>query len=63
MRDFIRALRAVHALGDQALPDDEPLQAGAFDWGALARASAKYFKPAPGVDCMLGPMDAAPKAC
>lgn len=62
MRDFIRALRAVYALGDQAVPDDEPLQEDAFDWSALARVSAPFFRRAPGISCMLGPMDAAPKA-
>ena len=33
----------------------------AFNWAALARATAHLFKHAPGLSCMLGPMDAAPK--
>ena len=62
MRDFIRALKAAYAVGNEVPADDEPLRADAFDWGALARASAPRFRVAPGVSCMLGPMDAAPKA-
>ncbi len=62
MRDFIRALKSAYAIGDGTLADDEPLAADAFDWSALARASVPHFRAAPGVSCMLGPMDAAPKA-
>lgn len=62
VRDFIRALKSAYAVGAEALADDEPLAADAFDWSALARASAPRFRMAPGVSCMLGPMDAAPKA-
>ena len=62
MRDFIRALKSAYAVGVEVLADDEPLAADAFDWGALARVSAPHFHVAPGVSCMLGPMDAAPKA-
>ena len=37
--------------------------AEAFNWMAFARDVAQYFKHAPGLSCMLGPMDAAPKVC
>jgi hypothetical protein len=33
----------------------------AFNWAALSKLAARYFKHAPGISCMLGPMDAAPK--
>jgi len=62
VRDFVRALRAVHAPEHQALEDHEALPAGAFDWRALAAVAAPYLRPAPGASCLLGPLDAAPKA-
>ncbi len=62
VRDFVRALRAVHAPEHQALEDHEALPAGAFDWRALAAVAAPYLRPAPGAGCLLGPLDAAPKA-
>lgn len=34
----------------------------AFDWGALGRGLAGWFRTAPHCHHMLGPMDAAPKA-
>ncbi|KAK9844086.1 hypothetical protein WJX81_004253 [Elliptochloris bilobata] len=61
VRDFIRALKTTYGRGEEALADDEPLAPDAFDWGALARRAAPLFRPAPGVSCMLGPMDAAHK--
>ena len=62
VRDFMRALKSAYAVGAEVLADDEPLAADAFDWSALARVSAPHFRVAHGVSCMLGPMDAAPKA-
>ena len=62
VRDFIRALKSAYAVGAEVLADDEPLAADAFNWSALARVSAPHFHVAHGVSCMLGPMDAAPKA-
>ena len=46
------------AAGGQA---EGALDPEAFDWAGLARAAGRLFKRAPGLSCMLGPMDAAPK--
>ncbi|CAL8468574.1 g8114 [Coccomyxa elongata] len=59
--DLIRALKT------EFVSTGNPQEDGAnipdvFNWVALTRVAAKYFKHAPGVSCMLGPMNAAPKA-
>mmetsp|Transcript_39816 Transcript_39816/g.88514 ORF Transcript_39816/g.88514 Transcript_39816/m.88514 type:complete len:333 (-) Transcript_39816:1185-2183(-) len=58
--DFIRALRTnyVHTTDPQYDGMEDP---GAFSWHELGTHAAEYFRPAPGVSCMLGPMDAQPK--
>ena len=58
--DVIRGLRAQYVASGTAQEDGATI-AEAFNWMAFARNVAQYFKPAPGLSCMLGPMDAAPK--
>ena len=60
--DLIRGLRAqyVASTGGDAQEDGANIPE-AFHWLALARDTAQYFKHAPGLSCMLGPMDAEPK--
>ena len=60
--DLIRGLRAQYVASGNA-QDDGANVAEAFNWMAFARDVARYFKHAPGLSCMLGPMDAAPKVC
>jgi hypothetical protein len=59
--DLIRALKSVHVTTNNPQQDGANIPE-AFKWVSLARVAGKYFKHAPGVSCMLGPMDAAPKA-
>ncbi|CAL5221420.1 g3607 [Coccomyxa viridis] len=58
--DLIRGLRAQYVASGDAQEDGASI-AEAFNWMAFARDIAQYFKHAPGLSCMLGPMDAAPK--
>lgn len=60
--DLIRGLRAqyVTSNGGDAQEDGANIPE-AFNWLAFARDTAQYFKHAPGLSCMLGPMDAEPK--
>ena len=60
--DLIRGLRAQYVASGNAQEDGASI-AEAFNWMAFARDIAQYFKHAPGLSCMLGPMDAAPKVC
>ncbi len=58
--DLIRALKTEFVSTGNPQEDGANIP-DAFNWGALTRVAAKYFKHAPGVSCMLGPMNAAPK--
>ena len=58
---FLRALKAAHVSSGDAQAEGEA-DPEAFNWAALARHVAGYFKAAPGLACVLGPMSAAPKA-
>jgi hypothetical protein len=55
-RDFAQVLKHLFS-GDQT---DEP-DPDRFRWSDLSDMVAKYFKPASGVSCMLGPMEAEAK--
>lgn len=61
IHDFIVALRAnhVHDVRAQQEAVEDPT---AFDWVQLGEGVSHLFRSAPGVGCMLGPLDAAPKA-
>ncbi len=58
--DLIRGLRAQYVASGNAQEDGANMPE-AINWVAFARDVAPYFKSAPGLSCMLGPMDAAPK--
>lgn len=58
--DLVRALKTEFVSTGNPQEDGANIP-DAFNWVALARVAAKYFKHAPGVSCMLGPMNAAPK--
>jgi hypothetical protein len=58
--DFLTALNARYVSGHdpQRRACEEP---GAFHWPDLDIVARRVFRAAPGVSCMLGPMDAKPK--
>ncbi|KAK9814085.1 hypothetical protein WJX72_000419 [[Myrmecia] bisecta] len=58
--DFLRRLKARYVHSSEA-QEDGALDPEAFNWAALGQHVNKYFKTAPGVCCMLGPLDAQPK--
>ncbi|CAK0781051.1 hypothetical protein CVIRNUC_005269 [Coccomyxa viridis] len=61
--DLIRGLRARYVVSDGGdAQEDGANVPEAFNWVAFARDTAKYFKHAPGLSCMLGPISAEPKA-
>ena len=41
---------------------DEQVDPNDFDWTALSQLASRHFSSAPGVACMLGPMNAEVKA-
>lgn len=59
--DLIRALKAVYVTTSNPQEDGTNIPT-AFKWMTLAKVAGTFFKHAPGISCMLGPMDAAPKA-
>lgn len=60
--DLIRCLKAQYVASAGGNGQEEGATVPeAFNWAALAQGTAQYFKHAPGLSCMLGPMDAAPK--
>ena len=60
--DLIRGLRARYVVSDGGdAQEDGANVPEAFNWVAFARDTAKYFKHAPGLSCMLGPINAEPK--
>jgi hypothetical protein len=50
------------AYGGDAAASSGPLHPEAMQWAALGASAAAYVARAPGVGCMLGPMDVPPKA-
>jgi len=58
--DALKAYCAAYALGDDPLVAARE-DSSAFQWDALARDVSKWFKTPPGVNCMLGPLDAEAK--
>ncbi|KAK9915331.1 hypothetical protein WJX75_007729 [Coccomyxa subellipsoidea] len=58
--DLIRALKTEFVATAHPQEDGANIPE-AFNWAALSKLAARYFKHAPGISCMLGPMDAAPK--
>lgn len=58
--DVIRRLRAVFLTSEYA--PEEQVDPHDFDWIALSQLASQYFSTAPGVACMLGPMNAEVKA-
>ncbi|KAK9844620.1 hypothetical protein WJX74_004834 [Apatococcus lobatus] len=58
--DVIRRLRAIFLTSEYA--PDEQIDPNDFDWAALSQLASHHFCSAPGVACMLGPMNAEVKA-
>lgn len=58
--ELVRALRAafVHTSDPQRDGEEDP---SAFCWNELGGSVRHMFRPAPGANCMLGPLDARPK--
>jgi hypothetical protein len=58
--DLVSVLRATYVRGEdpQSSGREDP---SAFQWSELRAESSKMFRTAPGVNCMLGPLDAEPK--
>ncbi len=54
--DLIVRLRSRYAGGGDAAADER-----AFQWHMLDQATSPFFLAAPGINCMLGPLDAQAK--
>lgn len=60
VNDFMRHLKVAYVEGLDAQQEGE-VDPRAFNWNRLSQRASKYFRYTPGVSCLLGPLDAAPK--
>lgn len=57
---FVTMLR--HAYGGEEANSSAPLPSDSFHWSSVGDSAAAFCAPAPGMGCMLGPLDVHAKA-